>query len=234
MSTGKCQLVRGDGRMVLDEHRKDADFTLTPVAKRFIKVNPNYVSWLGLIVAAVAGAVLYFSWDCWWLLPLASFVVLLSGYFDALDGKIAKLAGKTSVKGDYLDHVFDRYADMFMIGAIALSGWCNLYVGFFAVIGVLLTSYMGTQAQAIGAPRLYSGLLGRADRVILCFLFPIIQGIFCLVGWPFIEVWGLSFSWMELMMLWFAVAGNVTAVQRAIITWRNLGKMAPTQDEKKE
>ena len=33
-------------------------------------------------------------------------------------------------------------------------------------------------------------------------------------------------------MLWFAVVGNLTAIQRAIITWNNLGKMHP--DEKKE
>ena len=31
------------------------------------------------------------------------------------------------------------------------------------------------------------------------------------------------------MMLWFAVVGNLTAIQRAIITWRNLGKMYPPE-----
>ena len=49
--------------MVLDKHRKEADFTLAPVAKRLINVNPNTISWLGLIVAAISGIVLYLSWD---------------------------------------------------------------------------------------------------------------------------------------------------------------------------
>lgn len=215
--------------MVLDKHRKEADFTLTPVAKRLINVNPNTISWLGLIMAAVSGLLLYFSWDHHWLLPVSAVAVIVSGYFDALDGKVAKLAGKCTVKGDYLDHVFDRYADMFMIAAIALSGWCETWIGLLAVMGVLLTSYMGTQAQAIGAKRLYDGLLGRADRVVLCFLFPIIQWIACLLGYEAIDIGDYSITWMEIMMIYFAIMGNLTAVQRVLITWRNLG-----EDEKKE
>lgn len=209
--------------MVLDKHRKEADFTLTPVARRLINVNPNYISWLGLIMAAVSGVLLYFSWDHHWLLPVSAIAVIVSGYFDALDGKIAKLASKCTVKGDYLDHVFDRYADMFMIAAIALSGWCETWIGLLAVMGVLLTSYMGTQAQAIGAKRLYDGLLGRADRVVLCFLFPLIQWVACIVGDGFISIGSYDISWMEIMMIYFAVMGNLTAIQRVFITWHNLG-----------
>ena len=149
-------------------------------------------------------------------------MVLVSGYFDALDGKVAKLAGKAGRKGDYLDHVFDRYADVFMIGGVAFSAWCDPYLGMFALIGVLLTSYMGTQAQAIGAPRLYAGLLGRADRVVLSTLFPIIQLVMMAVGYGSFTVFGIEINWLEIMMLWFAVVGNLTAIQRGIITWRNL------------
>ena len=231
MSAGFGGLVRRAGRMVLDKHRSDAEGFLAPVAKRFINVNPNTVSWLGLIMAAVSGVLLYLSWDYHILLLFASIAVIVSGYFDALDGKIAKLANKCSVKGDFLDHVFDRYADMFMIAAIALSGWCNSTVGLLAVIGVLLTSYLGTQAQAVGAKRLYDGLLGRADRVVLCFLFPLIQGLMCILGYSHIIVGSYMISWLELMMIYFAIVGNLTAIQRGIITWHNLSE-AESEDKK--
>jgi archaetidylinositol phosphate synthase len=210
--------------MVLDEQRGKADFALTPVAKRLINVNPNMISWVGLILAFVAGLLLYLSFEYHYLLLAGAAVVLASGYFDALDGKVAKLAGKAGRKGDFIDHVFDRYADVFMIGGVAVSAWCNPYVGLLALVGVLLTSYLGTQAQAVGAPRLYAGLLGRADRVVLSTLFPIIQFIMILLGYSSIEIWGYEITWMEMMMIWFAVVGNATAVQRAIITWRNLSK----------
>ena len=215
--------------MVLDGHRSKADFALTPVAKRLINVNPNTISWFGLILAFVAGLFFYLSGrdDGWrWMLIAGAVTVIVSGYFDALDGKVAKLAGKASKKGDYLDHVFDRYADVFMIGGVAISTWCNPYIGMLALVGVLLTSYMGTQAQAVGAPRLYAGLLGRADRVVLSTLFPIIQFVALWLGHGYIEITDtITITWLEIMMIWFAVVGNLTAVQRAIVTWNNMKKM---------
>ena len=224
--------------MVLDGQRGRVDFLLAPVARKLINVNPNLVSWLGLIFAVISGIVFYLSGDedREWLLLVGAALVIISGYFDALDGKIAKLGNKCSAKGDYLDHVFDRYADVFMIGGIAFCGyWCNPYLGMVALVGVLLTSYMGTQAQAIGAPRLYAGLLGRADRVVLSTAFPIIQIVMSAFGLGSFDI-DLGFcefniNWMEIMILWFAIVGNLTAIQRAIITWNNLTRM---EQEKKE
>ena len=37
-------------------------------------------------------------------------------------------------------------------------------IGVFALTGVLMSSYLGTQAQAVGVGRYYGGILGRADR----------------------------------------------------------------------
>ncbi len=222
--------------MVLDSKRNAVDFALTPVARKFINVNPNTISWIGLILALVSGAILWYSGLAGKeiFLLFGALMVIVSGYFDALDGKVAKLSSKASKKGDYLDHVFDRYADVFMIGGVAISSWCNPYLGMIALVGVLLTSYMGTQAQAVGAPRLYAGLLGRADRVVLSTLFPIIQYVAIQFGYGSFEIAGLSICWMEVMMLWFAVVGNLTAIQRAIITWRNMSKMESETPEKKE
>ena len=211
--------------MVLDRHRDKADFALTPVAKKLINVNPNMISWAGLLLALLCGVLLYLSYDHHILLIVGAIVVLVSGYFDALDGKVAKLAGKASKRGDFLDHVFDRYADVFMIGGVALSAWCNPILGALALVGVLLTSYMGTQAQAVGAPRLYAGLLGRADRVVLSTLFPIIQYVMIVLGYGSVTILGITVTWLEMMVIYFAVVGNLTAIQRAIVTWNNMKEM---------
>jgi len=220
--------------MVLDGQRDKAEGFLTPVARKMINVNPNMISWAALILAFVAGLLFYLSgkpnYD--YFLIVGAIVVLISGYFDALDGKVAKLSGKASAKGDYLDHVFDRYADVFIIGGVAICAtWCDPYLGMLALVGVLLTSYMGTQAQAVGAPRLYAGLLGRADRIVLSTLFPIIQFITLHVAdgkyaaFDTSGILGFDITWLGIMMLWFAVIGNLTAIQRGIVTWRNMGKM---------
>ena len=86
--------------MVLDGQRARVDFALTPVARKLINVNPNTISWIGLILALVCGAIFYFSgyegYD--WLLVVGAVMVIVSGYFDALDGKVAKLSGKAGPK----------------------------------------------------------------------------------------------------------------------------------------
>jgi archaetidylinositol phosphate synthase len=197
---------------------------MDPVAKAMVKVHPNYISFMAIILAAVAGVMLYYSFDHWVLLPISAVVVLVSGFLDGLDGKVARLAGIADRRGDFLDHVLDRYADMLMIGGVAVSAWCSPYLGMMALIGVLLTSYMGTQAQAVGAKRMYAGILGRADRIVLSFLVPLVQMVMVLIGRPELSLFGIEFNAFEVMMLWFAVVGNLTALQRAVLTYDWLRK----------
>ena len=207
--------------MVLDKKRDSVDPVLSVVAKQFSNVNPDVLTWLALVFAVLSGIFFYFSSAEMELLNyylfFAALFVFLNGLFDAVDGKVAKIANKTSLRGDFLDHALDRYADVFMVGGLALSSWCRPSIGLLAVIGMLLTSYMGTQSQAIGHKREYSGLLGRADRLVLLMTFPIGQHIALL--------YSLQLPWnttvLEWGLIYFAVVGNITAVQRfySTLSW---------------
>lgn len=206
--------------MVLEKKRDSVDPVLSVIAKRFSKVNPDVLTWLALLFAVLSGIFFYFSSSELELLNyflfFAALFVFLNGLFDAIDGKVAKITNKTSLRGDFLDHALDRYADVFMVGGLALSSWCRPSIGLLAVIGMLLTSYMGTQSQAIGHKRDYSGLLGRADRLVLLMTFPIGQHIAL--------YYSLQLPWditvLELVLIYFAVVGNITAVQRFYSTLR--------------
>lgn len=202
--------------------RNDAEVILDPFAKAFRRVNPNTLSWTAFLFAIAAGISIYFSYWVHPLLIATSILIILNGFFDALDGKVARLSGRASKSGDFVDHVLDRYADVLMIGLIAVSPWCNPYIGILAIIGVLLTSYMGTQAQAVGAGRLYSGLLGRADRIVILFFAPLVQWGLIFLGSETIGFDKLQFTIFELVMLWFAIVGNLTAVQRAYVIWKKI------------
>jgi archaetidylinositol phosphate synthase len=208
--------------MVLDSKRNRVDFIMDPSARLLRNVHPNTISVLALLIAAIAGVMLFFS-DRWYpLLIIAALTVLLSGFFDGLDGKVARLSGKASKKGDFVDHVLDRYADVFLIGAVAISSWCNPMIGVVAIVGVLLTSYMGTQAQAVGVGRHYGGILGRADRMVLLIVMPVLQYVLLTSGSSSMDLIGIQTNFLEIMMIWFAVVGNITAVQRAWTTYRAL------------
>ncbi|MBD3263227.1 CDP-alcohol phosphatidyltransferase family protein, partial [Candidatus Woesearchaeota archaeon] len=80
-----------------------------------VKVNPNVVSFLALLAAIAAG---YFFWQN--LLWLAGILVFVNGFLDILDGAIAKKYG-TSKFGDFLDHTFDRLADIAILVGIAFN-----------------------------------------------------------------------------------------------------------------
>lgn len=204
--------------MVLDKKRDRIDPFLIIIAKRFSKLNPDILTWTALIFAIISGIFFYYSNPLNeltnYFLFFASLFVFLNGLFDALDGKVAKLAKKDSIRGDFLDHALDRYADVFMVGGLALSSWSRPSVGLIAIIGVLLTSYMGTQAQAVGYKRDYSGLLGRADRLALLMIFPIVQHI--ILRYSYNLPWSLTV--IELVLIYFAIVGNITALQRFIST----------------
>ena len=205
--------------MVLDGQRENIDPILLFFAKKFSTVNPDIITWIALFFAIFAGLFFYFSSPekelANYYLFIAAFFVFLNGFFDAIDGKVAKLTNKISKRGDFLDHALDRYGDVFIVGGLALSAWCRYpSIGLLAIVGMLLTSYMGTQSQAIGCNRNYSGLLVRADRLVLLMTAPIIQHI--LIFYSFQMPFNLNL--LEWILIYFAVMGNITAIQRFYCT----------------
>jgi archaetidylinositol phosphate synthase len=84
-------------------------------------------------------------------------------------------------------------------------------IGVLALTGVLMSSYLGTQAQAVGVGRYYGGLLGRADRLVLILVVGIID-ILLPMSW-----YGLS--WFGWLFVLFGIFGHVTAFQRFAYVW---------------
>ncbi|RLM37193.1 CDP-alcohol phosphatidyltransferase family protein [Haloarcula sp. Atlit-120R] len=193
--------------MTLDKFRPLADRALGPFvsAAKVAGLSPNGVSVIAFLLALGAGGV-YAAATREPLLYLGGAVlVFLNGWLDLVDGALARELNVASSGGDLLDHVLDRYADIGIIIGLA-AGVGQWALGIAAVTGVLMTSYLGTQAQAVGLDRVYGGLLGRADRLALvgvvtgvaAFVPTALAGL-TLVGW---------------LLVVFAVVGHVTAVQR--------------------
>src|SRR5579863_8678168 len=154
--------------MVLEGYRARVEPYLARLARPFLNWAPNRISILSLVltvVAAVLAALVYWFGPLLFL-PVAA-LIFAGGVFDVLDGEVARRTNRTSVRGDFLDHVFDRYADIVLVLGIAVSGFAHPLLALLALVSLLLTSYMGTQAQALGRGRLYRGLLSRADRLLL-------------------------------------------------------------------
>jgi len=209
--------------MVLNKYREQADLIIVPIAKKFKRVNPNVISFLSLIFALLAGISFYLSHAPIYVVSGGIFV-LLNSLFDALDGKVAKITGKQSKRGDFLDHTIDRYSDIFILLGIILGPLSRTWLGIFAIIGVLMTSYMGTQADAVGVSRDYGGIAGRAERLLLLIFFSFLYFLLFETGWTTFKILNWELRLFELLMIWFAIAGNLTAVFRGLNSWSDLSK----------
>jgi archaetidylinositol phosphate synthase len=215
--------------MTLDQYRSLANRLLEPWVKLALRLNltPDGISVLAFLLAVSAGLSYLFAGGGSVLLGrlglagdatpifylVGALLVFCNGWLDLLDGAVARRLDTASRAGDLLDHVLDRYADIVILAGLA-GGLGQYALGFLAVTGVLMTSYLGTQAQAVGLDRVYGGLVGRADRLALIGLVTAVSafvpgafGGLTLVGW---------------LLVFFAVIGHFTAVQRFYYAMRAL------------
>jgi archaetidylinositol phosphate synthase len=216
--------------MVLEEYRARVAPYVARLARPFLGWRPDRLSWFALGLAAAAGGVAALvRWTTPWLFLPVALLIFASGVFDVLDGAVARATGRTSVRGDFLDHVFDRYADVLILLGIAASGYVHPLLALLALVSLLLSSYMGTQAQAVGQGRLYQGLLTRADRLVVLAFAALVEFDWSL-PWPWspTEPWarfhyaGLGFTVLDLALLYIVVAGQWTAISRAVRVYRAL------------
>jgi archaetidylinositol phosphate synthase len=223
---------------MLEKYRGWAGTQMDRFARPFLSWSPNGLSWASMVLSAIAGlffASLRLVGPVNPLVPLfffeAASFVFVGGFFDALDGYVARKKGLSSKRGDFLDHVLDRYADTVILLGISFSTWANPYLGLLALVSMLLSSYMGTQAQAVSGKRIYGGVLGRADRIVLVTLAAFV--LFLLTLWNLfvpaslrlaltISLFGVSLGPLDLLLLYFLVAGQATAIYRAAVTWGDL------------
>jgi len=187
--------------LVLDKGRGLASKFINPIASRMSKINPNAITSLSLVFSMFFVLTMSYS-----MLLISLLLLLLSSFFDALDGAIARIANKTSKLGDFLDHLFDRYSDFFIILGISISIYGNVMFGLIALAGTFMTSYVGTQAQAVGLGRFYGGFPGRADRLVIFMLGLIIQLFTGRIFNYYILSW---------VLLFIGIAGLLNSVYRS-------------------
>ncbi|MCI4361490.1 MAG: CDP-alcohol phosphatidyltransferase family protein [Thermoplasmata archaeon] len=193
----------------------------------FLRWAPDRLTWTALLLSAIAAVLsIAVRWTTVLLFLPVAFLILFSGVFDVLDGEVARRTGRASARGDLFDHVADRYADVLIVAGVGLSGYANPVLALLALVSLLLTSYMGTQAQALGLGRQYAGLLSRADRLVILASVTFLEFNLSL-PWPWaptaplsrIHLYGWTFTVLDLAFLYFVIAGQYTALARARATY---------------
>lgn len=135
---------------------------------------------------------------------LAGGVLLLaSGFFDMVDGQVARVTKKTSQRGAYLDSVFDKIAESAIFVGIAVGGYAEPWIVVAAAALSLLVGYARAKSDSLGIKMQGVGIGERAERLLV------------------IAIVGMA-GYMELALLVVIVISAVTLVQRMAATSRAL------------
>lgn len=194
---------------------------INPLIHGMIKIGitPNIVTSVGFIGNIVSAAFFIYasqrdasSQAILW----GGIIVLASGLFDMMDGRLARLGNMSSTFGALWDSTLDRYSELVTLFGIVLIFveaprewfWMGV-VTFAALVGSIMVSYVRARAEGIGL-ECKVGLMQRPERVVITALVAIISGA---TG----NLW-----WLAGGMIVIAVLANFTAFWRVAYCYRAL------------
>jgi len=145
---------------------------LSPIAAAS-PLSPNAISVLALVVILTSAILLGFA-DRNPVLFLAALpFIFIGGMLDAFDGIVARVQDKTSRLGDFLDHFFDRIADLALLSGWIIGAGIRIEIGLIVLVLVSLNGYLGTQIEASFGERSYDQT-GRGEFILALFILPLL------------------------------------------------------------
>ncbi len=188
---------------------------LSPLLEGLVRalahVSPDVLTITGLLLTGVACAMFGAAGGSGYvnpnLLRLGGVVALVAAVFDMLDGRVARLRGRETKFGAYLDSTMDRYSDMLLfMGLLILYARLGrnglMVLVWVAAFGSFMTSYARARAESL-IPRCPVGLMERPERVVLL-------------------IAGALLNRMVAVLWVVAVLSNLTAIQRIVYTYVEL------------
>ncbi len=99
-------------------------------------------------------------------LLLTPVFLLLAGFFDVLDGLVAKVSNKVSLSGAYLDSMVDRLSDIVIYAGFFFLGF-DMFTVFLATSLTLTLTYSKARLENLGIIEPRISLFERSDRIIV-------------------------------------------------------------------
>ena len=167
-------------------------------------LKPNTLTFIGLGVNGFA------SWalaEGEWLQGAS--LIVLAGFFDILDGAMARNCNEASSFGSFLDSVIDRYSDLSLLVGLLIFYSRHGIILYqvlmgMSLMGTALVPYTRARAETI-IPQCNVGIMERPERILLIFFGAAIPTIMPIVVWI------------------LAIFTNLTVIQRVLYTRRTMG-----------
>ncbi|MBA3335838.1 MAG: CDP-alcohol phosphatidyltransferase family protein [Pyrinomonadaceae bacterium] len=181
-------------------------------------ISPNILTVIGVTINVGCGVLFGFGEFFW-----AGVVLIFANFFDMLDGNVARLTGRVTKFGAFLDSSLDRLSDMVaFLGIIAfyasntpLHSLLNVVLAGAGLIGSVMVSYTTARSESMGV-KSNVGFLQRPERMVLL----IIGGLSTFPG-------SNSFFANRMpQVLWILAIGSIwTFIHRMFHTWKQFRSM---------
>lgn len=154
-------------------------FRLRRIFKPLVKLVANFLSKIGLSPNLATFIMLCFSilsfvtLVCFSNLFLFSIFVFMTGFFDGVDGAIARIKGRATILGGFFDSVMDRMSEFVIFFALLLNCWDSLLWGiidmkliiFISFLSSIMISYLRARAEVFFKGDFDIGLMARSERL---------------------------------------------------------------------
>ncbi len=188
---------------MLNNLRETLRPTLEKIGRGFAStgLSANFWTCVGLAFALLSAVV--YGLGVEFGLIIGGILLLVSGFFDMIDGQVARITGKTSKKGSYLDSMFDKIAETAIFLGILIGGYAEPYLVLLAITLSLLVSYARAKSDALNIKLQGVGIGERAERLLVIAIIGII-------------------GYMEPAVLIVVIIAGITLIQRMIVTAKNI------------
>jgi CDP-diacylglycerol---glycerol-3-phosphate 3-phosphatidyltransferase len=143
------------------------------------------------------------------LLLLIPVIAAIRLVLNLLDGAVARRTGRIHARGELLNELSDRLADVALLTPVAFLPGASPAIVFLGVVMAILASFVGVVAKGAGGERIYRGVLSKPGRMVLLSVASIAVLVVGPVAWT---VFGPV----------LLVGAALTFVERVIVAWRAL------------
>ena len=132
-------------------------------------INPNILTVIGVALNVGCGVLFGMGWFF-----SAGVALVVANLFDMLDGQVARLSGRVTRFGGFLDSSLDRLSDMvvfvglmvFYARDLPFHSTLNVFLAGAGLMGSVMVSYASARAESL-IPKCDVGFLRRPERVVL-------------------------------------------------------------------
>ena len=187
-------------------------------------VNPNILTVIGVTINVGCGVLFGFGEFFW-----AGIVLIIANLFDMLDGNVARLSGRVTRFGGFLDSSLDRISDMVAFLGIMIfyasntpeHSLLNVTLAGIGMIFSVMVSYTTARSEGFGV-KANVGFLQRPERMVLFI-------IGALSTFPNSDSF---FAGRMPQVLWVLAIGSFwTFIHRMFYIWKELRKMEAIQSK---